>query len=275
VIEPTKPPVTAEPKPTPTLNGVTKTGTASNDRLLGTAGNDKIAALAGNDHVQTGGGNDTIIGGAGADTMVGGLGLDTASYETATAGVTADLANASLNLGDARGDVYFGMENLLGSAHADTLRGNVGMNHIDGGAGDDRLFGFEGMDTLVGGSGNDRLEGGINNDLLIGGLGNDTLVGGADRDTFFFQSRNDGFDTIVDFQRGFDKIKLGADFGFSATNPIKLVAAGAAMGSGPTLVYHQGTGVLSYDADGSGAGLATRIADLTDGLALGLSDFLL
>jgi hypothetical protein len=80
---------------------------------------------------------------------------------------------------------------------------------------------------------------------------------------------------IADFQRGLDKIRLGADFGFASAAAIKLVASGAALGDGPTLVYQQGTGVLSYDADGRGAGLAVRIADLTDGLALSVGDFLI
>lgn len=49
--------------------------------------------------------------------------------------------------GEAEGDVLAGIENLIGSAYADTLIGDAGANRLDGGAGNDMLIGGAGNDT--------------------------------------------------------------------------------------------------------------------------------
>ncbi len=144
-------------------------------------------------------GSDTLNGGAGADTLSGGAGIDTASYKSAKAGVTANLANAAGNTGDARGDVYLSIERLTGSDHADKLYGNAGVNLLAGGSGDDLLNGASG------------------NDVLYGGFGADGLTGGAGADTFIFKGLADttpgvgGRDSIFDFSGlGGDRIDLSA-----------------------------------------------------------------
>jgi Ca2+-binding RTX toxin-like protein len=96
-----------------------------------------------------GGGNDILIGGAGGDQLFGDAGSDTASYATAPGGVTASLANPSINTGDAAGDTYFQLENLTGSGFDDTLIGNAGANTLTGRAGNDTLVGGAGNDTAV------------------------------------------------------------------------------------------------------------------------------
>ncbi|MDP2240337.1 MAG: M10 family metallopeptidase C-terminal domain-containing protein, partial [Burkholderiales bacterium] len=70
--------------------------------------------------------------------------------------------------------------------------------------------------TLNGNGGNDVLIGGEENDILNGGAGNDILFGGlgADRFQFSFDSNGgvtsgDGFDTIVGFDFGADKLDFG------------------------------------------------------------------
>jgi Ca2+-binding RTX toxin-like protein len=121
-------------------------GTAGPDTLTGTSGPDRISGFAG---------NDTLIGGAGADTLNGGSEFDVASYSNATAGVTANLANAALNTGDAAGDVYNSIEGLIGSGFNDALTGDANANTLAGGAGNDTLDGGAGADTMTGGTGND------------------------------------------------------------------------------------------------------------------------
>ncbi|MEI6642411.1 MAG: calcium-binding protein [Novosphingobium sp.] len=137
-------------------------GNALDNVLSGAAGTDRLFGMAGNDRLVGGDGNDWLEGGAGADQLVGGRGIDTASYAGAKAAVTAHLGGFP-GAGDAAGDTYDGIENLVGSRFADSLTGNSGNNRIFGGAGDDSLAGGGGIDWLVGGLGADTL-GGDGND---------------------------------------------------------------------------------------------------------------
>nr|WP_317451662.1 M10 family metallopeptidase C-terminal domain-containing protein [Pseudomonas sp. PSB18] len=83
------------------------------------------------------------------------------------------------------------VENLTGSAYADTLTGNSAGNILDGGAGND---------TLVGGSGDDR---------LIGGAGTDNLTGGTGADTYVFNALADmGTGAARDVINGFKSAEL-------------------------------------------------------------------
>jgi len=203
---------------------------SSADTVTGGAGNDTLFGGAGNDSLSGGDNDDVINGGLGADTIDGGLGVDTVSYASATAAVTAKLATTD-RAGEAVGDIFSSIENLTGSAYADTLVGDGSANWIQGGAGGDWLQGEGGGDTLLGeagtdtlygmdgndaldggtendtldggngfddlkgGDGNDVLNGGADNDVLDGGLGNDTLDGGSGSDTYIIWS-NSGADTI-------------------------------------------------------------------------------
>jgi Ca2+-binding RTX toxin-like protein len=90
-----------------------------------------------------------VQGGRGSDTLIGGAGSDTASYARSTAAVNVNLATGAHSGGDAQGDVLTGIENLAGSANADTLTGNDVDNMLEGGAGADVLIGGAGEDTAV------------------------------------------------------------------------------------------------------------------------------
>nr|WP_298095993.1 calcium-binding protein [uncultured Shinella sp.] len=151
----------------------TLTGTSGTNSILGGNGNDRISGLSGNDRLFGNDGNDVLLGGAGADDLSGGAGSDRASYEAATAGVTASLASPGGNTGEAAGDTYNSIENLTGSAFNDTLTGNNGTNSIIGGNGNDTIFGLGGNDNLFGQDGNDNLIGGAGADALSGGNGSD------------------------------------------------------------------------------------------------------
>ena len=149
-------------------------GRADADQLFGNAGNDQLFGGDGNDTLAGGTGDDFLEGGPGADTLGGSDGSDTASYASAAAAVTVDLATPANNTGDAQGDTYANIEIFVGSAYDDNLAGNASANALRGNAGNDTLSGRAGADTLDGNAGNDTLEGGPGADALDGGDGNDT-----------------------------------------------------------------------------------------------------
>jgi Ca2+-binding RTX toxin-like protein len=135
-------------------------GQGGNDELIGGQGNDALAGAAGNDTIVGGDGNDTLSGGLGADALDGGAGIDAASYAGSNAGVTVNLEPGVASGGHATGDTLTGIENLIGSAHADTLTGDAQNNALLGGDGNDTLAGSDGNDALSGGAGADALDGG-------------------------------------------------------------------------------------------------------------------
>ena len=166
-----------------TITGVENLfGSAFADTLTGNSGDNSIWGGAGNDAILGGAGNDTLYGGAGNDSLNGEVGTDAVFYSDATSGVTVNLSTAAAqNTGGAGTDTISGIENLSGSAFADTLTGNSGDNSIWGDSGNDAISGGAGNDTLYGGAGIDTLNGGSGADLffLQAGLGNDTVIGGA------------------------------------------------------------------------------------------------
>ncbi|HEX2556242.1 MAG TPA: M10 family metallopeptidase [Microvirga sp.] len=125
------------------------------ENLTGGAFGDTLTGDGSTNALSGGGGDDYLLGGAGADQLAGGDGVDTAGYANAAAGVTASLTAPSGNAGDAAGDVYTLIENLMGGAYADALTGSGGANVLTGGAGNDVLRGLGGNDALVGGEGRD------------------------------------------------------------------------------------------------------------------------
>jgi Ca2+-binding RTX toxin-like protein len=119
--------------------------------LLGSSFNDVLIGDAA---------TNVLRGGLGADRLDGGGGFDYAGYSSAAAGVTASLADTSLNTGEAAGDVYISIEGLQGSNFADTLIGN---------AADNTIYDFAGNDTVIGGAGRDAFISGAGDDSYYGG----------------------------------------------------------------------------------------------------------
>ncbi|ORE88185.1 calcium-binding protein [Aurantimonas sp. 22II-16-19i] len=137
---------------------------SGNDFLAGGEGSDSLFGGAGDDALDGGEGNDLLAGGTGADRLAGGGGIDAASYAGSVTGFLADLVAVGLNTWEAAGDVFDSIENLIGSAFSDNLRGDDGANVLTGGLGDDLLFGRGGNDLLIGGAGADLLNGYSGND---------------------------------------------------------------------------------------------------------------
>jgi serralysin len=112
-------------------------GLAGNDDIFGLEGNDSLSGNSGADLLNGGVGNDkphgqnyTLVGGTGADYLSGGTGTDTASYTNSITAVVASLSNPSINSGDAAGDTYNSVENLIDSNYSDRLNGSIGSKEV-------------------------------------------------------------------------------------------------------------------------------------------------
>ncbi|WP_159096787.1 calcium-binding protein [Pseudovibrio sp. Alg231-02] len=173
-------------------------GSHFDDVIVGDDGNNGLFGFSGNDRLEGGGGDDELNAyGSGADYLDGGEGNDTVRYRWSTSAVTVDLTDQSNNTGDAAGDVYVSIENIMGTdKHSDHLTGDANANKIHGYGGDDTIFAGDGDDTVIAGDGDDVIE------------------GGAGDDAFFFRS-DFGDDIITDFTAGAgseDVIQFAATF---------------------------------------------------------------
>ena len=136
------------------------------------------------------------------------------SYASSDAGVTVNLASASVSGGHATGDT---IETYEESAPTSDDAGNeidvATFRNVTGSMHDDRLTGDHHDNELVGGAGNDTLRGGasqrgdgstaaiIRGDVLVGGPGADVLDGGEDRgegNNNMVDTNKDGLDNDAD-----------------------------------------------------------------------------
>lgn len=214
------------------------------------SGNDLANLLTGN------AGANVLNGWTGADTMKGGAGNDTYVIDDATDSVVenvnegTDLVQSSISYG------------LSANVEKLTLTGTSAIN----------ATGNNLANTLVGNAAANMLD---------GGLGNDIFTGGAGADTFIFTTApnaSSNFDQITDFSVIDDVIQIkklvfsgvATWSGVLEANEFKV---GAAAGDADDhIIYNSTTGVLLYDADGTGATAAIQFAKLAPGLGLTNSD---
>ncbi|XP_040264786.1 uncharacterized protein LOC120979991 [Bufo bufo] len=133
-------------------------GSRGKDYLSGGAGDDKIHGGEGNDLILGGEGDDVIYPGLGGDTVYGGSGSDTLLFFGDHGNETGVYVNLYLGYGagsDAEGDLYSGMENVVGTSYDDILIGNYDSNYIRGAGGNDLIQPLGGFDFLQGGEGED------------------------------------------------------------------------------------------------------------------------
>ncbi len=181
------------------------------------------------------------------------------------------------------------LNTIIGTSRSDSLRGTSGDDEILGLGGNDRLFGADGNDHIDGGSGNDRMFGADGNDHIDGGRGRDKIYGGADadiltggkgRDYFVFNTPFDNtVDTIVDFSERDDRIVL-ENAVFTGLHRGRLDSSDFHIGAkakdtNDHIIYHKKTGFLYFDVDGAGGADAIQFAELTSGLTLNHTDFLI
>jgi len=132
-------------------NANTLSGLNGSDILDGRGGDDTLLGGDGSDIIDGGDGADLLDGGIGNDNLNGGMGIDTATYAGATSSVNVNLELGTA-VGGAGSDALNSIENVIGSAFNDTLRGDANDNRIEGGAGNDIVVVTAGSDTASGGA---------------------------------------------------------------------------------------------------------------------------
>ncbi|WP_283770716.1 calcium-binding protein [Microvirga sp. 3-52] len=274
---------------------------ADGDSIDGNDFNDYVFAGNGNDFVYTYGGNDEINGGAGNDLINAGAGTDLIYYNGLSSNfVFSSNYDGSIQITDLTGasgsDTVYdaelvsfsnGVFNISALLPAVTppvvLLPPTPPSPEETYAGHDSLNGTAGADHLKGYAGNDILKGGKGNDFLYGGIGNDKLYGGAGKDSFVFDTKphkSTNKDAILDFKVVDDTIRLdNAVFTKVGSNGTLKSSAfwtnntGKAHDKDDRIVYDKDSGVLYYDADGSGKGASVAFATISKNHALTNKDF--
>lgn len=178
-------------------------------------GNDLVESRGSSVYFEGGAGDDTLLSGIAGDYFDGGEGSDTISYFNYAVAVTVDLSTGT----GAGGDSLISVENVRGSAYADTITGNLADNVIFGFGGDDVIYSGAGNDSVFGGGGNDELVTGSGIDYLYGQAGDDFLrvngfnvtdeayvTGGAGNDVL---AHSGGFGRLVaDMGDGDDEVAI-------------------------------------------------------------------
>jgi Ca2+-binding RTX toxin-like protein len=203
-------------------------------------------------------GDDIIYGGTGAaNSLYGQEGNDT-YYADAVGDAVIEFANQ-------------GNDTVYASVSAFTLRDNV-ENLIYTGTGSFIGVGGDATDNMIrGGSGDDQISGRGGNDVIIGGSGADLLLGGTGADVFRYIGGETGFDRIIDFVSGVDRIAL-ANAGFTHTATVDFILGTAATGARSAFLYNASDGMLRFDPDGTGADAPIAIAQFNPGQILAAGD---
>jgi Ca2+-binding RTX toxin-like protein len=230
------------------VENLSLTGTAS-IRGTGNSVNNMIIGNSGSNQLNGGAGIDTLIGGFGDDTYVVDSSTDTIN-ELAGQGTDHIQSSVSFSLA-----AIANVENLsLSGALNLNARGNS-------------------LNNLLIGNGGDN--------VLDGGLGNDNLIGGSGDDVFQFSTTLDqinNVDRIIDFSAADDLIQLSqAVFSSLSLGSLFDSAFGlstATISADSRIIYNSTSGMISYDADGRGSAESIAFAQVSPGLGIDSSSFL-
>ena len=217
------------------LNG---TGNAESNQIYGNAGANILDGGSG--------GVNWLYGGRGNDTYII-RSFDDHAREHAGEGIDTIKSYRSYWLIDAMENLtLLGSDNLIGVGNYEknTIIGNDGGNYVDG---------LGGADILTGGQGGDRF-------AFSTALGN----GNVDR--------------ITDFTVGEDKLLLanslfGLAAGTASLSADQFTSGSKATSTDHRIVYNSASGMLLYDADGTGTAAAVAFAVLGRNLSLSASSF--
>ncbi len=207
--------------------------------------------------------NNVLTGNSGDNQLSGNVGADTAR----------GMAGDDTYFVDNAGDVVD--EAITGSGGVDEVRSTVSFSlagaNAKGAVENLQLVGT-GSINAAGNGLNNVIEGNSKINDLMGLGGNDNLTGGLGADTFVFNAALNAVtnvDTITDFKVVDDTMRLENAFMTAlATGQLSASAfhiGASAADASDRIVYNSGTGALSYDADGSGAGAAVKFAQLVSG----------
>ena len=181
----------------------------------------------------------------------GNVGLERVVIGTGTGSSAVITATTALNV------------NAGPAANALTIMGNNGANRLYGSAHGDVIIANDGNDTLVGGVKADRLTGGIGADIFR--FEKPIAVTNVDVITDFLPAQND----VIQLENAvFTALPTT---GALSTAAFRVGASATA--AAQRIGYDPTSGLLWYDADGSGSGLAMNFAQLSSGLTLSANRF--
>ena len=253
----------------PQITHADSLGAIASDTLVGIenvigseAWEDTLKGDGGANRLMGRGGWDILMGRGGDDVLDGGSATDTASYAEAASGVTVDLTIAGPQQTGEGADTLISIENLTGSAFADTLKGDGGWNHLIGGGGNDILMGRGGNNILDGGAGVDTVSyAGASMGVTVD-LGS---VGGS-------HGSGDGFDTLISIESAEGSSFADTLVGDAGANALSGGAGNDHLTGGlgrDTLTGGAGADVFDYDAPADspiGVGSRDIITDFQHGL---------
>ncbi len=176
-------------------------GGYGDDTYLGGGGNDSLSGFEGDDLLDGGTGSDTLFGERGNDILLGGDGDDF---------INPGQGHDYVDGGDGDDFIF-----LTPGSNSEQALDGPAMVIADAGvivAGPGNITHFENVenfagtlfdDTFIGGAEDWYYVGEAGDDTFRSGGGDETFNGGAGADTFIY-SRNDGSDTVEDFEIGID-----------------------------------------------------------------------
>lgn len=281
------------------------------DGSFGYPYNDAYSSSAAFDVINAGSGNDSVFSGQGADSLIGGDGIDLITlwrHDSAAAlrfdfqrlgstivfeGSGARILGFEIfNIESGTHDDFIrtwnnsdsvdgreGNDTIFSAAGDDSILGDAleshpsdsGNDSIDAGTGNDSIYSAYGNDTILGGVGSDYIVAGSGDDLINSGAGVDIVFGGPGKDRYQFDAAAGGYDQLLDFESGEDRILI-QNAGFGGLLPIGQLqlqnfASQTANAARPQFVFDALRGALFWDADGTGVGRSVKIVTTTDVIA--------